>query len=156
MKSHNINIQYTELEVDELSGELLKLYQSAKKASQTAYAPYSKFHVGSALLMDDETVITGSNQENAAYPSGLCAERVALFFAGAHAPQSKVLVLMVYVPGVNRPAAPCGSCLQVMAETEDRQSNPFKVILANDERVFMMNDVQALLPFRFGKRNLLS
>lgn len=156
MKSHNINIQYTELEVDELSGELLKLYQSAKKASQTAYAPYSKFHVGSALLMDDETVITGSNQENAAYPSGLCAERVALFFAGAHAPQSKVLVLMVYVPGVNRPAAPCGSCLQVMAETEDRQSIPFKVILANDERVFMMNDVQALLPFRFGKRNLLS
>ncbi len=156
MKSHNINIQYTELEVDELSGELLKLYQSAKKASQTAYAPYSKFHVGSALLMDDKTVITGSNQENAAYPSGLCAERVALFFAGAHAPQSKVLVLMVYVPGVNRPAAPCGSCLQVMAETEDRQSNPFKVILANDERVFMMNDVQALLPFRFGKRNLLS
>lgn len=155
MKTHDINIRYVEMEVDELSGDLLTLYQSAKQASLTAYAPYSKFHVGAALLMEDKSVITGSNQENAAYPSGLCAERVALFSAGAHAPQSSVLVLMVYVPGNGHPAAPCGSCLQVMAETEDRQNTSFKVLLANDNSVLMMDDVQSLLPFSFGKRDLL-
>lgn len=140
--------------VDELMGDELTLYLSAKQASETAHAPYSKFHVGAALMLDDKSVITGSNQENAAYPSGLCAERVALFFAGAQAPQSKVLMILIYVPGTGRPAAPCGSCLQVMAETEDRQNSAFEILIANDKSVILLKDVQSLLPFRFGRKDL--
>lgn len=126
----------------------------AQASASSAYAPYSKFPVGAAVLLNDKTIVTGSNQENAAYPSGLCAERVALFYATAQYPNQLVDVVLVYVPGSKKPASPCGSCLQAMAEIEDRYKQPIRVFMTNDEWVIAVESVNALLPFRFGKEDL--
>ncbi|NBR15856.1 MAG: cytidine deaminase, partial [Crocinitomicaceae bacterium] len=122
---------------------------------EKAYAPYSQFKVGASVLLSSGEVIQGSNQENIAFPSGLCAERVALFYAGANFPNEEVDVIVIVARGELMPdkqlLSPCGSCRQVMLETENRQSKPMKVILVNqDERTMIINSVQHLLPFGFG------
>lgn len=153
--SHQVkSIPYTILDVQALKGIAKTLYFEAKKASDTAHAPYSSFSVGAALLLENNQIVRGSNQENAAYPSGICAERVALFYAGAEFPQHSVMSLMVYVSGKNMPPSPCGGCLQVMAESEDRHKQPIRVYMANDSQVIAVNSVDALLPFRFGRQDL--
>jgi len=145
--------QYATL--DELQEEDRALILSAKNASLLAYAPYSEFHVGAALLMEDGSILTGNNQENIAYPSGLCAERTALFYAGANFPELKVKRLAIYGAGAllnsQGPVTPCGSCRQVIAETIKRQGSALEILLSGaDGRTVKFNDALDLLPLPFG------
>lgn len=131
------------------------LVDAAQQIMSDAYAPYSKFRVGAALLLEDGTVIKGSNQENIAYPSGLCAERVALFYAGANHPTKKVDTLCIVAKGdlvdIETILSPCGGCRQVMVETEKRQNAPFRVILVCQNDVTIVTESAAsLLPLAFG------
>ena len=132
------------------------LVDKAYEAMENAYAPYSEFKVGACALMDDGSFILGNNQENAAFPSGICAERVALFYAGANFPNKKVLTLCIVAKGELMPASqllsPCGGCRQVMLESENRQKQPIRVILVNqDGRTMVLDSVIQLLPFGFGR-----
>ena len=132
------------------------LVDKAYEAMENAYAPYSEFKVGACALMDDGSFILGNNQENAAFPSGICAERVALFYAGANFPNKKVLTLCIVAKGELMPASqllsPCGGCRQVMLESENRQKQPMRVILVNqDGRTMVLDSVIQLLPFGFGR-----
>jgi cytidine deaminase len=133
-----------------------RLVDKAYEAMENAYAPYSEFKVGACALMDDGSFILGNNQENAAFPSGICAERVALFYAGANFPNKKVLTLCIVAKGELMPASqllsPCGGCRQVMLESENRQKQPMRVILVNqDGRTMVLDSVIQLLPFGFGR-----
>ena len=133
-----------------------RLVDKAYEAMENAYAPYSEFKVGACALMDDGSFILGNNQENAAFPSGICAERVALFYAGANFPNKKVLTLCIVAKGELMPASqllsPCGGCRQVMLESENRQKQPIRVILVNqDKRTMVLDSVIQLLPFGFGR-----
>ena len=116
----------------ELPEEESRLMEAAIKATGQSYAPYSKFHVGAAALLEDGTIVTGSNQENAAYPSGLCAERVALFHAGHQYPDMPVVALAIAAATNGRQVesiSPCGACRQVLLEAEQRYGKPMKVLL---------------------------
>ena len=151
-----IRIVIDKLKLEELSESDKMLVTRAREISETAYAPYSKFNVGAALLLDNKQVVTGSNQENIAYPSGLCAERVALFTAGSQFPNNKVLTVAIVAKGdLLKPGtalSPCGGCRQVMSETEMRQKQPFRVVLADDnDDVTIFYAASDLLPLTFGK-----
>ena len=154
MKEKKIEINFTTAVFNELSVEDQNLVSNAKSALKVAYAPYSGFFVGACVLLENGDVINGSNQENVAYPSGLCAERVALFYAGAKYPNIPIRTIAVSVLSknfdVNDVVSPCGACRQVMAEYEEKQDNPIKVILhsPNDE-VLIAHKVEDLLPFMF-------
>ena len=129
------------------------LVEEAVKATRNAYAPYSKFRVGAALLLEGGQIVSGSNQENAAYPSGLCAERVAMFFANAHYPDAKVLRMLIYAETdkgpVLSPITPCGACRQVLIEKENTQGSPIEVALAGRDSIYVLRDVASLLPLSF-------
>lgn len=132
-----------------------ELVEFARSTMKNAYAPYSNFKVGASVLLDSGEIVCGSNQENIAYPSGLCAERVALFYAGANFPDNSVKTICIVAEGELLPKdqmlTPCGSCRQVMNETEKRQQKPFKVILiGQNENVVIFNSAADLLPFAFG------
>ena len=132
------------------------LVEQAYAAMENAYAPYSEFKVGACALMDDGSFVLGNNQENAAFPSGICAERVALFYAGANFPNKKVITLCIVAKGDLMPASqllsPCGGCRQVMLESENRQKQPIRVLLVNqDGRTMILDSVIQLLPFGFGR-----
>lgn len=147
-------LQYRELEsMAELPADLRQLMDAAISATASAYAPYSRFQVGSALLLADGTVVPGSNQENVAYPSGLCAERTALFAASAQHPGVAAVHLCVVArdaEGRLTEASPCGACLQVLAETRRRQSTPIGVTLyLAGGRLRQFDDIDSLLPFAF-------
>lgn len=131
-----------------------ELIEAAFQAAECAYAPYSQFHVGAALRLGDGTVVCGNNQENAAYPSGLCAERTAIFAASAQRPEMRdyetIAIVGVDVGGRRCEASPCGACRQVIAEYEQRQCHPIRVICYVDEHcVRVFNRVADLLPFGF-------
>lgn len=135
------------------------LISKALAAAAQAYAPYSQFHVGAAVLLDDGTIVVGSNQENAAYPSGMCAERVALYAAIAHHPQRKITSLAVAARRAGDetliPATPCGSCRQVMLEFEARQAQPFRVLMKTGRHQWVQaRSACSLLPYSFGKETL--
>lgn len=151
-----IALNYTQLNSwkDLEAGDQL-LVESAFSIMEEAYAPYSKFKVGAAALLADGTVVKGSNQENIAYPSGLCAERVALFYAGANFPTEAVETLVIVARGElvapETILSPCGSCRQVMVETEKRQRKPYRVILVSQNEVTLVfNAASDLLPLAFG------
>ena len=152
----NLTILYKEFDNwKELSFEDIELVEKALDVSKDAYAPYSKFYVGASLRMEDKSIILGSNQENIAYPSGLCAERVALFYAGAIYPNLKVKKICVVAKGDLIPkenwVSPCGSCRQVMAESQIRQKEPIEIILVSqNNRVLVFHSVTDLLPFVFN------
>jgi cytidine deaminase len=129
--------------------ELLTL---AHEAASRAYAPYSKFNVGAALRMDDGTVVTGNNQENASYPAGICAERTALFFVMSQYPQGSVREMAVVVPSASngRPVSPCGICRQVLLEQEVRQGGPMRLLLGGvNGPVWEVESARSLLPLSF-------
>lgn len=156
----NINIPYEEyLSVSELTIDEQELVNQAKESAVLAYAPYSNFHVGAALLLDDGTVITGNNQENAAFPSGLCAERVAIFSALSTFPVKRIKTIAISafsdeIP-VDDPVTPCGSCRQVIAETEKRQSEKIRVIMTGKTgKVIVVEGIDSLLPFVFNPGKL--
>lgn len=137
----------------ELDETELMLVQEAKKAAKNAYAPYSKFNVGAALLLENGKVVTGNNQENAAYPSGLCAERVAVFYANSKYPKIPVVSIAVTAmtndEWIENPVPPCGSCRQSLLETEMRFKKPMKVIMAGKDTVRVIENVRNLLPLNF-------
>src|SRR5690554_7857975 len=134
METQNICIKLSKhTSLEELTQEERQLIEAAREIAGKAYAPYSRFQVGAALLLENGEVVTGSNQENAAYPSGLCAERVALFWAGAQFPESavKTMVIVSVKEGelVSRIVAPCGACRQVINEASHRYKKPFPLLL---------------------------
>ena len=154
MQEKTIQLSFITAHISELSENEKQLVENAKSALKTAYAPYSGFLVGSSVLLENGEIINGSNQENVAYPSGLCAERVALFYAGAKYPDIKVETIAVSVLSknfkVNDVISPCGACRQVMAEYEDKQEQSIKVILHSPtDEVLIANTVEDLLPFMF-------
>jgi cytidine deaminase len=143
------------LEVYENEGELDEkdqhLILQAKEAAENAYAPYSKFKVGAALELDNGIIITGNNQENAAYPSGLCAERTAVFYASSQYPHQKIrTVAIVAQNNSSEPVTPCGACRQTMAEFETKFKQPVRVIMASAKgKIYVSNNVENLLPLQF-------
>lgn len=153
-----IRIPIRELPLSELSAEEQELVARAKEIVMSAYAPYSHFHVAAALRLKSGRIVLGTNQENAAYPSGLCAERTALFQAGALYPEDPVETLVIVGAGEDgrlvSACAPCGSCRQVMLETADRYDHPFAVVLAGEERALVIDDCRALLPISFDSSTL--
>ena len=142
----------------EFSNEEQKLITKAQEICKNAYSPYSNFRVGAALLLDDGTIITGSNQENAAYPSGLCAERVAFFYASSEYPDKKVIKVAIAArkdeSTAFTPVSPCGSCRQVMLEQEERQENNIEILFQNNGGWVKLSAAEHLLPFCFDKNNL--
>ena len=155
MKRLSKTINWCILSDDELSGNDQKLTQAAKNATSGSWSPYSGFKVGAALLLEDGTVVTGSNQENAAYPSGLCAERTALFAAGHAHPDKAVTALAIAARNDNgftaQPITPCGACRQVLAETEQRGGKPIRYILYGTQGTMVIEGgTDAILPFCFG------
>jgi cytidine deaminase len=155
MKRLSKTINWSILSDDELSGNDRKLVEAAKNATSGSWSPYSGFKVGAALLLDDGTVVTGSNQENAAYPSGLCAERTALFAAGHAHPGKAVTALAIAARNdkgfTAQPITPCGACRQVLAETEQRGRRPIRYILYGTEGTMLIEGgTDTILPFCFG------
>lgn len=141
---------------NELSMKDQSLVKEAYRAMNNAYAPYSRFQVGASVLLENGQIILGNNQENLAYPSGLCAERVALYYAGANYPNEAIDSICIVAKGTlissDLLLSPCGSCRQVMMESSMRQSKPIRVIMVNqDNRTLVINKVQDLLPFAFIK-----
>lgn len=153
MENKKLVIDYREYDsLAELGADDRELMEAAMKATETAYAPYSQFHVGAAVRLEDGTVVTGSNQENIAYPSGLCAERTALFSASAQHGEKAVVALAVvgHHEGTFVEASPCGACRQVMAESELRYGNEMKVFCyLEGGRIREIKGSKSLLPFSF-------
>ncbi len=158
MKEMILRTSVTTCHVDELEPTLRKLVEKAKAMTQNAYCPYSHFHVGAAALLADGLIFAGSNQENAAYPSGLCAERTTLFATNANHPNTPVVALAIacYTNGhfTKDAASPCGACRQVMLETEQRFDKPMKVILYGEEMCYIFNSAADLLPLNFVAESL--
>ena len=159
MKAIKIETQFKEYEsINELNLELKNLMERAVEIRKKAYAPYSQFKVGAAILLEDGTIVLGSNQENAAYPSGLCAERTTLFAANANNPHTPVLALAVacYTNGkfTKDAASPCGACRQVMVETEHRYKQPMQVILYGEDMCYIFDRAADLLPLNFDADSL--
>jgi cytidine deaminase len=142
--------------VNELPNEALSLMQKAIEARGKAYAPYSKFYVGAALLLDNGQVITGNNQENASYPSGLCAERTAIYYAGSQFPDSKIIRMAISAGSkrnqTTKPIPPCGACRQAIAEYEIKQESPIEIYFMGETgAVAKSNSLANLLPLVFDK-----
>ncbi len=153
----NITCRLQDFQLEELSKDWQELVQQADSARQGSHSPYSNFQVGAALLLDSGEIVIGSNQENAAYPSGLCAERTAIFWAGANYPNQKVLAIAVTVPSrAEHIPFPCGSCLQVISEYQQKQNSPISILLKHpqSQQVYLAEGVQNLLPFAFEKSHL--
>jgi len=144
--------------LDELSEEQVLLVNSAIKAARDAYAPYSEYHVGAALRLANGEIIIGSNQENAAYPSGMCAERVAIFYAGARHPDVAVqsIATVAIREGILQegPVAPCGACRQVLYEKESQGDGSMELILYGSKKTQVINRVTDLLPIPFKLEDL--
>lgn len=140
----------------ETSKGVQDLMQKAIQVRDNAYAPYSKFNVGAALLLENGVVITGSNQENASYPSGLCAERTAIYYAGAQYPDVKILEIAISATSKNIPTKdpipPCGACRQAISEYEVKQNTPISIYFMGESgKVVKSNSLANLLPWVFDK-----
>lgn len=147
------------LSKEELSVQELDLMAQAFEARSKAYAPYSKFTVGTAILLDNGIVVQGSNQENAAYPSGLCAERVAIYYAGANYPNAKMVKMFITASPQDRdleePIPPCGSCRQAIAEYEIKQEIPIELFFMGAKGlIYKSESLKNLLPLLFDKKHL--
>ncbi len=150
----SFSFQYAECPLTSLSPDDTKLIDAAINACDTAYSPYSHFSVGAAVLMQNGSVVAGSNQENIAYPSGLCAERTALFSASVQHPGVPVVALAIVArneKGLLVEASPCGACRQVLSEYRMRFNVPIKVLMyVSPDCVRVVDDVAFLLPFSFS------
>lgn len=156
MSEVKLVISYEETIQSELDERTKELIIHAKNASQHAHAPYSSFHVGAALLLSDGEIVAGANQENAAYPSGLCAERVALFKFGFDKRDRYLVKAAIAVPQIKGEdlIPPCGACLQVFAEYRAMQSTPIEIVLVNGSgKVLIAPDIYTFLPFAFTNRS---
>lgn len=153
MKEININIRVEHYQLDELNTADRELVERALEATNGAYAPYSNFYVGAALRLADGTIVTGANQENAAFPSGTCAERTAIFAAQANYPDQPVSTLAIAARNtgglLDEPVSPCGACRQVILGVEDRYQKPIRVLLYGKKGVYSLQSARDLLPFSF-------
>ena len=160
MKKIEIAISITVFnEVAELSLEDKMLMDKAIDAREKAYAPYSKFKVGAALLLENNQIVLGNNQENAAYPSGMCAERVAIWKAGSEFPDVKIMKLAIsassLITKVDKPVGPCGACRQSLSEYEIKQKQPFEVLFMGEVgEIVKTESLLSLLPFSFDSSYL--
>lgn len=160
MKEINITSSFLVYnDITELSEEIQDLMNQAVDIRKKAYAPYSQFKVGAALLLDNGKIVLGSNQENAAYPSGLCAERVAIFHAGSMYPEAKILKMAITAASdtnqTTAPIPPCGSCRQSIAEYEIKQDTPIEIYFMGEiGEVYKSASLKNLLPFMFDKKFL--
>ncbi len=156
--SYQFNYQRFNSQAD-LPADLLSLMEQAIAARANAYAPYSSFQVGAAVLLENGTVVLGNNQENAAYPSGLCAERVAVFHAAANYPNIPIKAIAISASDKNTPtttpASSCGNCRQAMAEYEQKQQQPISLLcMGASGEVILVDSVLSLLPFAFSSEFL--
>ena len=154
MTSKEIKIAYQEFgSLDELAPKDRELAEAAIKATEGSYAPYSRFNVGAAVRLDSGLIVKGSNQENAAYPSGLCAERTAMFYASATYPESAMTDIAITAShgGVlcDNPATPCGACRQVMAQYQTKGGKPMSILLVGGKKIWKFEKVDDLLPLIF-------
>lgn len=158
MKEIKIDITIRHYQTDELSDSDQQLIEAAKKATHNAYAPYSHFNVGAALRLEDGSIVIGANQENAAFPSGLCAERTAIFAAQATHPELSIDTLAIAASNmdgfINNPITPCGACRQVILGMEDRYKKPVRILLYGKKGVYMINTLKDLLPLSFIDDNM--
>ena len=157
MKKIELKTQITIFDsIEELPTIVKGLMHKAIEAKQNAYAPYSKFKVGAAMLLDDGTIITGNNQENAAYPSGICAERVAVWKVSSEFPDKKILKLAISASSssqiLKEPVAPCGACRQTLSEYEIKQKDKIEVYFMGEVgEIIKTESVLDLLPIAFDK-----
>jgi cytidine deaminase len=147
-----LSIYDSENELSQIDKELLK---KAEAVRNDAYAPYSNFQVGAAILLENEEIVIGNNQENASYPSGLCAERVAVFQAGARFPEERILTIAISATSknyvVDTPAGPCGNCRQSIAEYEQKQKTPIAILMRGQKgKIYKCNSIAELLPLAFS------
>lgn len=153
MPTKRFDFAYTETPLVELPTPLQKLAEEALKSTMLSYAPFSGFHVGCAVLLDNGEVVVGANQENASYPCGLCAERVALYNASTLHPKAKIVALAIAAKSGDSPTedpiSPCGACRQVLAEYAARQASPIGVVMVGQYRTVWVHDACYLLPFTF-------
>lgn len=159
MKEITFQISYMEYDTAaQLAENDNDLVMNARAAARDAYAPYSGFRVGAAVRLQNGIIITGNNQENAAYPSGLCAERTALFYASAQYPRVPIVAIAIStINGTDTPseiAKPCGACRQVMAEYEDIAGQPLRILLDSQDKILVSNGIDNLLPLRFKKEDV--
>jgi len=160
MKEITVTSQFSVYDsILKLPNEIQNLMEQAILTRKNAYAPYSKFRVGTAILLDNGKIVLGSNQENAAYPSGLCAERVAIFQAGAIYPQAKILKMAITAASdsnkTTEPIPPCGACRQSIAEYEIRQDSFIEIYFMGETgQVYKSESLKNLLPLLFNKNVL--
>ena len=158
MKNLKIEIKFRCCQLEELLPDEIELVEQAKRATNHSYAKYSHFHVGAAIRLEDGRIVQGANQENAAYPSGLCAERTAIFAAQAQFPEHPITQIAIAARNQNgflkEPITPCGACRQVMMEMEDRYGVDLKIYLYGTNGVYVICSVKDMLPFSFIGKNM--
>jgi len=159
MKNITISIPVCIKQEAELSEQELQLINEAKEATFRSYAPYSKFCVGAAVLLSNGTTVTGCNQENAAYPSGLCAERTTIFYANAQYPDASVLKIAIAARDTEGnflagPIPPCGACRQVLIEYEKKGGCPMEILLYGTAGIYCLQSAKDLLPIAFDESYL--
>jgi cytidine deaminase len=158
MEEIKLEIKMDFAQMDELNDIEQQLIKRAIKATHNSYANYSHFYVGAALLLENGEIMIGANQENAAFPSGLCAERTAIFAAQANHPELKITTLAIAARNENgllkSPITPCGACRQVILEIEDRYKSPVRILLYGTEGVYIIKSVKDLLPLCFVDENM--
>jgi len=156
MKTIELHIPVLVKEEAELTSEELHLLDEARRATYRSYAPYSHFSVGAAVELTNGTIVSGSNQENAAYPSGLCAERTAVFYANSRHPEQPIRRICIVARNtegqfLQRPISPCGACRQVLLEAEQRAKNAIEVLLYGTDGVYIISSIKDLLPLGFDE-----
>ncbi len=154
MKQLNLKSSITVAQLEELTPDERQLIELAIEGTRRSYAPYSHFHVGAALRLQNGVTFIGCNQENAAFPAGICAERSAIFAAGAQYPDQPVVMLAITARGtdgelVDEPASPCGTCRQVIIETETRFKHPVRILLYGRKHTYVMDGIKELMPLSF-------
>ena len=159
MKDIQIKINIKLIEERELSDVEKDLIEKAKQATFRSYAPYSNFFVGASLMLESGKTLTGSNQENCAYPSGLCAERTTMFYANSRFPDQKIVSLAIAARDTSgeftkMPISPCGACRQVFIEVYHRQNAPFKILLYGTEGTYVIDSPLDLMPISFDSSYL--
>lgn len=159
IRTNNISFSYKEFEKPEdLNPDDKELVSSARKAALNAYAPYSKFRVGAAVRLESGIIVRGTNVENAAFPSGICAERNALSNSISNYPNDKPVAIAIAAMSedglTDDPVPPCGNCRQVIAEEESRTGNQIRIILSGKNKTLVIESISILLPLQFNKKNL--
>lgn len=153
MQKNNAICEYYSLSFSELNPTQQKLVEVAKSATSRSYSPYSHFSVGAAVMLDNDAIVSGSNQENIAYPSGLCAERTAMFSANSQYPDSAPVAIAIAAFNngafTEQPITPCGACRQVLIESEQRFHHQIEVILYGEKQILLVKNISSLLPLSF-------